>query len=266
MKGIAVHPIIKSKMSEVGMRGLLGYPTDGPADISRIEGLEILLACATGPVRVKLPLSDLIVDFDPRLPAQLLYYITVGDYEQADIDLASEYVVSGDIVMEVGAGIGITGCALAKASQRGVILVEANPHLWEHIEQNFKINGQKLTLIKAAAVSNDFEGSTVPFSVSPNYWWSSLVGMDGGKTFEATAIPLGKLIEEHQPNILVLDIEGAEEFVVPQSLNPCVKKVFVEIHSPALGSKKSAALVRRFEMMGFRMLDIRSYTWVFERI
>jgi FkbM family methyltransferase len=260
-----MNPIISEKKVEVGMRGLLAYPSDSPADKARIEGIALLLACASSPVRLKLPLTDLLVDFDPKLPAQLLYYLSSGDYEQADIDLAFAYVEEGDVVMEIGAGIGVTGCALAKASKKPVILVEANPHLWHHIERNFEINGQQVNLIKAAAVSNEYTHPTVPFNISPNYWWSSLAPMDSAKTFEASAISLTNLVDQHKPSVLVIDIEGAEEFVIPTSLNPSVKKVFVEIHTPSLGSKKTADLVRRFEHMEFKMIDIRAYTWVFER-
>ena len=257
--------MVLEKKEEAKSRGLMGYPIDSPIDIARIEALELLLRWSEGPIRVRLPLAELVVDFDSRLPAQLLYYMCCGDYEQSDIEIANEYVVPGDVVMEIGGGIGITGCALAKASKRKTIVVEANPLLWEHIKRNFSINNAEVELIEAAAVGDEHTDNTVSFNVSPNYWWSSLAEATGSTAYEAAAIKLSTLIDDYKPSVLVIDIEGAEEFVVPNSINNCVKRIFIEIHTPSLGGRKSGIVVRKLERMGFRMLDIRSYTWIFER-
>src|SRR5262249_19136869 len=154
--------------------------------------------------------------------------------------IAGQYVTPGDVVMEIGAGIGVTGCALAQASGNPVILVEANPHLWSHIEANFALNNLGLVLVKGAAVASDWQDQKVSFHIRPNYWWSSLVPEASAASLEVDAFKLSDLVTRYQPTTLVFDIEGAEAFVLNEPLAKCVRKVFIEIHTPTLGTQTTA--------------------------
>lgn len=259
------NTLLPAKAREISARGLMSYPTDSPDDTVRIEAIAALLACTTQPVRLRLPRSKVEVSFDPTLPPHLLYLLTVGDYEQGDLDIAAEYVTAGERVMEIGCGIGVTGCALARASGEPAILVEANPHLWPHIKTNFDLNGLRMTLVEGAAVPSHYEQDTVTLHVQPNYWWSSLTAREGSQAQDVAAFKLTDLVARYRPTTLVLDIEGAEVFLLTETLADCVKKVIAEIHTPTLGTQLTAAIIARLADSGFRARDMRFLTWVFTR-
>lgn len=260
-----VHPLVDIKVNEASSRGLMSFPSKSPADLMRIEGIEALLACATEAIGLKLPKARLLVRFDPRLPAELLYYLVLADYEQSDLELAQQYVSAGERVMELGAGIGVTGCALARASGLAPILVEPNPILWEHIERNFLANGLDFQLLKGAAVPTSYAHSTVDFHVAGNYWWSSLKHGDSISQIKVPALPLSKLLQDHRPHVLAIDIEGAENSLLDETLPNSVRKVLIEIHTPALGPSIACSVVAWLEASGFRLVDLRANTWVFKR-
>lgn len=141
--------LIDTKREEIARRGLMGYPTDDASDLLRIEGIAHMLAALNGRMEIRLPGRDIVVPWDASLPAQLAYYLSIGDYEHHD--LAAEFVRRGDSVMELGGGVGVTGVALAKASGTRVVIVEPNPDLHDHIRRTFEANGCDVHLIPAAA-------------------------------------------------------------------------------------------------------------------
>jgi FkbM family methyltransferase len=259
------HPLAAARAGEVHGRGLMSFPGDSEIDRARIEALELLLASAKAPLMLSLPATGQRVEFDPGLPAQMLYYLAIGDYETADLEIATEYVHRGDHVLEVGGGIGVTGSALAIASGNPVVVVEPNERLWRSIERNFDLNGCRCTLVRAAAVPSHFDAPTVPLHLLRDYWWSSLRPRDGAQTRAIAAMRLIDLLHEHLPDVVSIDVEGAEADLLGEALPDFVRRLFVEIHTPLLGSKATAALAARIQGMGFRLCDIRAFTWVFCR-
>jgi FkbM family methyltransferase len=260
-----VHPLVEAKLGEASGRGLMSFPSKSQADLDCIAGLEALLACTTQAICLQLPKAQLTVHFDPRLPAELLYYLALADYEQSGLEVAWQYVAPGERVMELGAGIGVTGCALARASGLPPILVEPNPVLWDHIEQNFKANRFGLHLIKGAAVPSSYSQSVVDFHVGENYWWSSLKPVDSCHRIEAPALTLSTLLNEHRPDVLSIDIEGAEDSFLEETLPDFVRKIFIKIHTPALGTRAACSVVTWLTANAFRLIDLRDHTWVFVR-
>src|SRR4051812_15313813 len=89
--------------------GLVGVPEDGPDDALRIEGIAAVLGCVDAPLQLRLPKCGLLIEIPAFVPPSLVYYMALGDYEQSDIEIALKHVRRGDRVLEIGAGIGITG-------------------------------------------------------------------------------------------------------------------------------------------------------------
>ena len=208
-----MNALLESKARQLNARGLMSYPTDSPDDLMRVEGVAALLASASQPIQLRLPHSKVKVAFDPGLPPQLLNYLAVGDYEQSDPQIAAEF----------------------------------------HIEANFALNELAVTLVKGAAVRSDYPAEKVRFYVHPDYWRSSLAGHDGARTIDADALRLHDLLARYSPTTLALDIEGGEVMILRETLPEPVKKVFVEIHTPTLGTQATAEIVSRFTGMGFRL-------------
>jgi FkbM family methyltransferase len=250
---------------EIARRGLMAFPEDRPDDALRIEGIAALLACVHAPLQLRLPRCGLLIEIPPFVPPSLVYYLALGDYEQSDIDIALKHVRRGDRVLEIGAGIGITGCALATASGNAVVVVEPNPALWAAIQRNFALNGCDVTLVRSAVVSNSGAPAPASLWVQGHYWWSSIDAAPGARRIEVEAVSLGDLLERFAPTVVAIDIEGAETRLFPAEVPQCVRSIFIEIHSPSIGSAETARVVASLHASGFELVDIRAWTWVFCR-
>jgi FkbM family methyltransferase len=206
-----------------------------------------------------------LIEIPAFVPPSLVYYMALGDYEQSDIEIALKHVRRGDRVLEIGAGIGITGCALATASGLAVVVVEPNPVLWPAIQRNFALNGRELILVQSAVVSSSGAPAKATLWVQSNYWWSSIEAMPDGHRIDVEAVSLGDLLERFSPTVVAIDIEGAETRLFPAAVPECVRSIFIEIHSPSIGSAETARVVTSLHASGFALVDIRAWTWVFCR-
>jgi FkbM family methyltransferase len=254
--------LLQNKKAEIARRGLMGYPVDSAEDALRIDGIAHLLGTLHGTMQIRLPGRDIVVPWDASLPAQLAYYLAIGDYEHHDLDLAAEFVRPGDTVMELGGGVGVTGVALGRASGCDIVVVEPNPALYDAIARTFRANGCGIHIVRAAAAGGQ---GTADFHVAENYWWSSLEPRDDAQTILVEQVPLADLLAAHRPTVLAVDIEGHERHLVGTPLPECLRCILMEIHTPDIGTAETGTIVSWLTDEGFRMKDVRSYTWAFER-
>jgi FkbM family methyltransferase len=265
MTDVGSSRAIHQRAVEIARRGLMAFPEDGPDDALRIEGIAAVLGCVHAPLQLRLPRCGLLIEIPPFVPPSLVYYMALGDYEQSDVEIALKHVRRGDRVLEIGAGIGITGCALATASGNAVVVVEPNPVLWPAIQRNFALNGRELTLVRAAVTASSGAPAKASLWVQDNYWWSSIEATPGGRRIDVEAVSLGDLLERFSPTVVAIDIEGAETRLFPAEVPTCVRSIFIEIHSPSIGSAETARVVASVHASGFELVDIRAWTWVFHR-
>ena len=257
--------LLDQRAVEIGRRGLMAFPEDGPDDALRIEAIAALLGCLHAPLQLRLPRCGLLAEVPAFVPPALVYYMALGDYEQNDVEIALKHVRQGDRVLEIGGGIGITGCALAAASGNPVVVVEPNPLLWSAIERNFSLNGHELTLVRSAVTSSSGAPANASLWVQTNYWWSSIDATPGSCHIEVHAVSLGDLLARFAPTVLSIDVEGAETRLFPADVPEFVRSIFIEIHSPSIGSAETARIVAALHASGFKLVDIRAWTWVFCR-
>lgn len=250
-----------SRRAMVMRRGLMAWPEDSAADRLKIAGVADVLAALQGVMTLRLPGRDLVVPYDSDLPAALAWYLAVGDYEAHDLDLAADHVRPGDRVMELGGGIGVTGCALGRASGTAVVIVEPNAALYPAIRRTFAANDVPLVLVEAAAGAGP--AGTARLAVAENYWWSRMGEGDG--TIAVALVPLEQLIADHRPTVLAVDIEGHEATLVGSSIGPSVRLVLFEIHSPDIGTRATGDVVRWLEGEGFRLIEVRGQSWAMAR-
>lgn len=208
---------------------------------------------------IRLPVQK---GFSPRMA----YYFVLGDYEQADLQLISEYVVAGDRVMECGGGAGITGSFAGACSGNPVIIVEPNDRLYEQIRRTFDANGQQVDIIASAVVPDDFAGEEVNLGIHDEYWWSSVLSLQRADMVASKkAIGLATLLERYQPTVLIVDIEGGEVGLFPTRAPSCLRLIMVEIHTPDIGDAATAKIVNDVISAGFELKRILAQTWLFAR-
>lgn len=178
---------------------------------------------------VRVPASDRMNDVRIRR-------INEGRYEGDELAGALKHIKSGDRVMELGAGIGFVGGAIAKLCDGATVRsYEANPNLIDDINALYDANdlGDRIKVRNAVVVSDPARPASMRFRVHKrSYLGSSLLLSDGMMADEVDVPTVGfdEIQRDFNPNVLVMDIEGGElEFLRFADLSQ-VDTVIIEFH------------------------------------
>lgn len=154
-----------------------------------------------------------------------------GTYEADEARAADRCVRNGFRVLDLGAGIGYVATLCAqKAGAENVLTVEANPELLPILEANLAANGQSGVTVMHGAVSGWVpEGSTAEFNISNGFTGSSLKGF-GRRKVEVPLIPVYDLIRAHRPQVVIMDVEGAEADMFDRPWKCPLRFFVLELH------------------------------------
>ena len=173
-------------------------------------------------------------------------------YEDGEREMLKRCVRAGDKVLEIGGGIGFVGMAAAKIAGAGnVISYEANPRQKEVIEANYALNSP-VPELRMKAVTSD--GEPVTFHQSDNVISSSIYQRDEAQT--AITVPsdaLRDVLAEMRPDVVVMDVEGAEIELLADIDLSAVRAMVVELHPHIVGEEKIAALLASLTAAGFEV-------------
>jgi FkbM family methyltransferase len=246
-------------------RGLARYPADLPGDAERLSGVAALVERLAGPVPLRLPQFGLTVEIPPGVGPRTLYLLAVDDYEMADLELLSRHARHGDRLMVLGGGIGVAAAFGARLTGSTVVVVEANEALHPIIARQLALNGGSAELVHAAAVADSAAcpNGEIAFTVAEEFWFSRIGEGEGSRKVPARS--LDELCGAHRPDLLLVDIEGAEADLLMRPVPPCVRTLLTEIHTPDLGEALTAQLVCALFADGFRMIDRQALSWAFAR-
>lgn len=196
---------------------------------------------------VRLPLGP---HTSPRVAQSLLFS---DSYESAERELLERYLEPGDIVLELGTGLGLIATLAARpvGSDR-VSTYEANPALIAVARETFRVNGVAPRL-EACALGLD-EGS-MDFYVEPDFWSSSSTARSArAMRISVPVKPLDQVIAALEPSFMVVDIEGGgeTELFARAQLGPSVRKLMIELHPHVVGQAAIDEMLGRLSILGFR--------------
>jgi len=164
-----------------------------------------------------------------------------GRYEAAERQLLAESLRPDDRVLEIGTGLGFiaTLCCRVCGSD-AVTTVEANERLVPCIEETFRRNAVAPRLLRGL-VGRD--GETREFHACDCFLGSSTSarGLEG-RTVSLPQIPLQRLLSEHLPTYLIMDMEGGEGDLAGMPIAACVRKVLIEFHGQVVGKAGTRAV------------------------
>jgi len=161
-------------------------------------------------------------------------------------------VRDGDRVLELGAGVGLVSTIAAKKTDpKNVICVEANPGLLPLIAETHRINGvSDVTVLGGVAVAQD-DGGEVSFYLREHFWASSMTPGPDAREVKVPRVGIADLIARHAPQVLSMDIEGAEAALMAGvDLGPC-RTVMMELHPRVYGQVGTASIFRKMHEQGF---------------
>lgn len=205
--------------------------------------------------------SGVRVPLTVDLPPSVVYLLLNDAYEHGDIHLVRTHVNENDSAIMIGAGIGIVATALAQQTHKSVLAIDANAALKTNIQLCAKANRVDIQFMPGA-IADAEAGSTVAFTLSKEFWSSSLNTNTylADKVISVTALSLETILNQAKSNTLFVDVEGAETFIFKQPIHSTVKKLFVEIHRPNIGASAWANVMNDICLQGFQLKDAAGLT------
>ena len=200
------------------------------------------------PLRV----GDVAIPLGPHLVPTIIDAIDRGLYEKPEIAITTRVLEPHDVVMELGAGMGVISayCARRIGSER-VHAYEANPLMERPIRRLYARN--RVTPHLHMCVLGRRAG-TVPFWISPgSFLGCSLVRQSHHRHSVDVAVrSLNEELQTVRPTFLIVDIEGGEDDLLTYADLSAVRKISMEVHEAAYGPEGLARVAEALADQGFR--------------
>lgn len=206
-------------------------------------------------------MTDIVEHFGVRLrldedfmSPKLVEAIRTKQYEAAEARGIRRFLQPGDVVLEIGAGMGfVTTLMLQNRATERVVSFEANPLLIPIIQRTLSDNGvgdQRFELHNAVLGTQDT--GSVDFHIHRDFWASSLRKVDGTvRTCQVPLMSFDKTIQTVQPDVIVCDIEGGERDLFSNCNLAGVRNVYIELHQRVLGPAGMRDIFQAFHDRGF---------------
>ena len=197
---------------------------------------------------VKVPAS-------PFLTEKYANWIAKGIYEKPERKLSEKLVQPGDRIIEMGAGLGfVGGYTTCKTTDTVLRSYEANPSLIPHVEALYAMNGiaDRAEVRNELLVADPDAPDAVTFHIHGSFLGSSVYKVGGGHRpkLQIPTAAWAKVKQEFRPDVLIMDIEGAElEFFTHADLSG-VRAIIVELHPKRYGPEGVEACVAALTAKG----------------
>ena len=158
-----------------------------------------------------------------------------GNYEFGERALARMALKPTDRVLEIGAGVGVVSLVCSSiCGEKSVLSYEINPLAVQGLRANFKLNHMNPNIRQRAIAAEKGQHS---FYFNKNIFSSSLLARNNTREELVECDALGDVLAEFQPNVLVMDVEGAEETLLPLIKQSPIKSIIVEMHPHIIGQE-----------------------------
>jgi len=187
----------------------------------------------------------------PHMSRRVEQAISRGGYERDELRLIGMVLSPSDVVLEVGAGLGVVSayCAKRLGSSR-VFAFEANPDLEPRIRETYALNGVEPTLEMCAIRAT---AGRVSLYRTKHLFSSSLIQRNAGAlAIEVPGKALSYVVEKIRPTLLIVDVEGAEGELFDRAQLPGVTKIMLELHQRVIGEDKARQLRAALNALGFK--------------
>jgi len=197
------------------------------------------------------------VRVDGSLSPELRLTLRWGHYERRELDVVRAALQDADVVMEVGAGLGVVSsfCAMAVGSPR-VFAYEANPAMESYIRRTYALNGVSPGL-EMCALSE--QGGEQALYLGRACWSTTTLSPQEGRP--AIIVPAKRFNDEvrrRAPTLLIVDIEGGERELCRYGEFAGVRRIVMELHPATLTPSGRGELVARMRCAGFRLDEAAS--------
>jgi FkbM family methyltransferase len=186
-----------------------------------------------------------------HMSPRVMRALTKGGYEREELRLIGVVMAADDVVLEVGAGLGLvsTYCAKRIGSNR-VHAFEADPDLEPCIRETYELNGVQPAL-EMCAVSGS--AGRVTLYRDKHFVSSSVVRRRvGNQPVEVPGKALSYIVEKIHPTLLIIDAEGAEREMFESAQLDGVTRIVLELHDRVIGPEGTDRVRASLKALGFQ--------------
>lgn len=194
------------------------------------------------------------VPYDPAvITPPIAAALRAGCYEAEEAAQIPMIVAPGDVVLEIGAGIGFISTLVARQPGLAKIFAfEANPALMPFMARLHAENHVTGVERVNAVLCNAPEAS-MKFYQRRDFWMGSLA--PGPEPYDAAiAVPvvnLNAFLAREAVSLIICDIEGAEKWLFGEADLGGVDRLYIELHDHITGLGGIAALFAHMGAHGF---------------
>jgi FkbM family methyltransferase len=174
--------------------------------------------------------------------ASLRDRIRDGQYEVHERRAVESMLVEGDVLVELGAGVGLISTTAYKTGLPAEIhCYEADPRMPDLIRETHRLNGVRgvnLTVAAVTAYPAAVAAGWINIHLRSSFWANSIHSPDSGRAAQKVRVPaisLSAIVEKVRPTVIVCDIEGAEIGLFDDVDLSGVRHVLVELHPNVTG-------------------------------
>jgi FkbM family methyltransferase len=185
----------------------------------------------------------------------MLQVMRKGFYEHIEVRTLRNILKKEDILLEVGAGIGVLSTVAATiVPPQNITVVEANPELAAVIAETHSLSGAEgIQVISGIGVGDSNLGEET-FFLRKHFWASSLIPPATGEDVRQVSVPridLNAIIASQCPTVLAMDIEGAELGLLEQLDLRGLRALVIELHPKVYGLGGTDAIFQAMRKQGF---------------
>lgn len=202
-----------------------------------------------------------------RLPVKVRNRILLGLYEAHERQMCQKHLTPEDVVLEIGGAIGYIGLFCQKTiGVRHYFVVEANPDTLSILQSNYRLNGVSP---KAWNVALAPCNGPLDLQIDGDFWDNSVIPTPATiprrATISVSGVTFASLLRmvDAPVSALIVDVEGAEQFIDLNELPEAIDKIIIELHPRALGPRKMYDLIAGFLQRGFYVADENQATFTF---
>jgi FkbM family methyltransferase len=231
-------------------------PPEVKIALNRLKGY-----ASIGPVRLPL---------DRRLISPVIERaLAKGHYEGTEVEMACGLVRPGDCVLELGAGLGVVSASIRHKTDAGrIVCFEANPRLIPYIQRVHALSDAAGIELRNAVVLPAPDSDTIAFHLHEDMWASALSDAAADNAVETVLVAterLSDVFSEIAPDVLVMDIEGAETDILEAEDLGSVKRMVVELHPDRYGPSGLSRALAAIDMHGFKHTEHNRTVYAFQR-